>query len=188
VITDIDVKPLEAGETQEIDDAANPGSKIRVAFTHAEIDARIATVNKRKVDKSTSQVVKTFVSPYWTLEYCIARSLKLRKLFYRSVLEALLEQKIDEGVQALQPYHNAIADIENHFANWTEPAETIAFSITQHIIHGFTTLQVAKDEISKAIIAQHFASNLKADNTIIDYKTELSLDYIFKAIEYAASN
>jgi putative ATP-dependent endonuclease of OLD family len=121
VITDVDVKPLEAGETKEIDDPGNPGSKIQVAYTEAEIVARITTANQRKVTKSTGQVVQTFVSPYWTLEYCIARSVKLRKLFYRSVLEALLEQKIDEGVRALQPYQNAIADIENYFTNWTEP-------------------------------------------------------------------
>lgn len=188
LITDADIKPLEAGATKEVDDTANPGTKIRVRYTAAEITARIAAATQAKVGKYNGQVVKTFVSPHWTLEYCIARSLKLRKLFYKSVLEALLEQKQDEGVQALTVYTNAITNIDNHFTNWTEPAEKIAYDIMQHILTGDNTLGVAKEEISKSIIAQHFASNLKADTAIVNYLTETSLAYILDAITYAANN
>ncbi len=188
IITDVDVKPLLAGETKEIDDPAGGGGKVQVAYIPSEIAARIRDAINEKKTKYDGQSVKTYVSPEWTLEYCIAGSLKLRKLFYKSVLESLLEQKKDEGVKALTVYEKAITDIDLHFNNWTDPADAIAYRIYDHIINGHTELPVAKDEISKAIIAQVFAGNLQSNTSITDLHTETSLDYLFQAIAYATGN
>ena len=188
IITDVDVKPIEVAETKEIDNPEVPGTKMKVLYTQAEIEARISTSTTNKQTKYNGQVVAAFVSPYWTLEYCIAKSSKLRKLFYKSVLEALKEQKIDEEVRDLTNYNNAITHLDTYFNNWTDSDDSIAFAIINHILNGKTTLNVAKDKISKSIIAQRFAENLKSDATIADYRTETSLEYIFQAIDHATNN
>ena len=188
IVTDVDIKPIESGETKEVDNPAAPGTKITVAYSPAEVTSRITFSAGRKTTKYDGQKVKAFVSPFWTLEYCIAKSTKLRKLFYKSVLEALKEQKLDEGVAALTNYDNAITSIDTYFNNWTDSDDSIAFAITNHILEGKTTLSVAKDKISKSIIAQRFAENLKSDNAIADFRTEASLTYLFQAIDYATNH
>jgi putative ATP-dependent endonuclease of OLD family len=188
IATDVDVKPLLAGDTKEIDDPAGGGGKVRVAYSQTEIATRVVSAISGKKTKYDGQSVKTYVSPEWTLEYCIGSSLKLRKLFYKSVLESLLEQKKDEGVSTLTVYEKAITDIDTYFNNWTDPADAIAYAIYDHIINGHTTLPVAKNKISKAIIAQVFAGNLQSDTSIADLHTETSLNYLFQAIAYATGN
>jgi len=188
VITDADIKPLAAGETKEVDDPANPGGpKISVPYTEAEVQQRIDAAISTKETKYNGQVVKAFISPHWTLEYCIAKSQKLRQLFYKSVFEALKEQKEDEGVVNLAPYNQAIAGVATYFNNWTDNDDKIAFEIYDHILNGKTTLNVAKEKISKAIIAQRFAVNLETDTTITALNTETSIAYLLNAIKHAAN-
>jgi putative ATP-dependent endonuclease of the OLD family len=62
VVTDLDVKPEEENQAQE-------GKTKKEAVTE----------NKKK--KYTGQKVKTFVSPQWTLEYCLAKSSSLSRTF-----------------------------------------------------------------------------------------------------------
>lgn len=188
LITDVDVKPVEAGGSVTEPDPANPGANITRPITAADVTARVTNGRQSRATKHDGQVVQTQVSPLWTLEYCIAMSTKLRKLFYKSVLEALLEQKQDAGIQTLTTYQDVITNIDSHFNNWTESPEQIAYVIMMHIIDGDNNVGVAKDKISKSIIAQRFASNLSADTVITDYNTETSLTYLFDAIRYAANN
>jgi putative ATP-dependent endonuclease of OLD family len=188
IITDVDVKPVEAGEMVTVPDPATAGATITRAINAAEVIAKLTAKRQSVATKHNGQIVQTHVSPLWTLEYCIAMSSKLKKLFYKSVLEALLEQKQDDEVANLTAYQNAITNIDTHFHNWTDPPEQIAYAIMKQIIDGDNGVGVAKDKISKSIIAQHFASNLSADAAITDYLTETSLTYLFDAIRYAASN
>jgi putative ATP-dependent endonuclease of the OLD family len=189
VVTDVDVKPLEAGEQKEIPDPKNTsGPKIKINLSADDVNKKVEAAITKKESKYDGQVVKSFISPAWTLEYCIAKSVKLRKIFYRSVLESLLEQKKDEGIQNLAAYQKSIADIDSYFNNWADDADVIAYKIYQHIITGETDIAVAKDEISKAIIAQRFAANLDTDTTITDLTTEKSIEYLLNAIRYAAGN
>ena len=170
VITDVDKKPVEAGE-----------------LLADEVLQAIVTETANRKAKYDGQVVKSFISPFWTLEYCIAKSVKLRKLFYKSVLQALKEQKIDEGVVRQDNYQAAIDNIDSHFNNWTDDADGIAYAIYSHILNGITILPLAQDNISKAIIAQCFAANLEADTTIVDLTTESSIEYLLNAVTHAAS-
>lgn len=187
VVTDVDVKPEEAAEQKsEVNPKDPEGPKIKSTYTAKEIEDRIKDAIKSKEAKYDGQVVKSFISPYWTLEYCIAKSKKLRKLFYKSMLDALKEQKEDEGVKNLDLYTKSITDVDTCFNKWTDPDDQIAFAIYDHILEGNTTLSVAKDPISKAIIAQHFAKNLEADTAITKLETEDSILYLIKAINYAA--
>ena len=163
VITDVDVKHGEDQLREKI---------------------QASRVRKQAED---SQVVKTFVSPYWTLEYCIALSSKLRKLFYNSVLEALKEQKYDAGVADLTPYDNAINNIESYFSSWTEEKFDMANRIYKQILgEGHDIPGLARDSISKSIIAQRLAHNLENFNQEI--RGEESIQYLIEAIDYAAGN
>ncbi len=188
VLTDVDVQPLLAGKTKAIPDPANAGNQIEQALTKEEIEVNIAASIKVKEEKYTDQKVKGFISPFWTLEYCIALSPSLRKLFYKSVLQALREQKIDDGVKTLTSYDNAIADIDNHFINWTESGEEIAYKIMNQILTGANTVGVAKAEISKSIIAQIFSKNLSESIEDFALDAQPSIKYLLDAIRYASNN
>lgn len=183
VITDVDVKPLEAGITRKT--VVDGVGIVDVPLDAKEIQQMINNTTEIKQNKYNDDNVDTYVSPYWTLEYCIALSPKLRKLFYQSVLEALLEQKQDEGVVALDKYKTAINDIDKHFDSWQLPAAVIAYSIYDHIITGSTFLDIAKDCISKTIIAQRFALNLESVQ-IDNLEDEHSIQYLLLAITYAS--
>lgn len=186
VVTDVDIKPKEAKETKTV--GKPDGTKEEIEFTQEEIADRIEKAQGTKSLKYSGNVVKTFVSPFWTLEYCIVKSEKLRKIFYKSVLDALLDQKKDEGVTRLNHYEDAITNLDTHFINWTLPVDEIAFKIYDHILNGNTDIAgIAKEPISKAIIAQKFAQNLEIE-AFDDLSTETSIDYLIKAIQYATSN
>lgn len=78
VITDLDVKPDEEN-TKEID----------VQQTKAEIE------KENKKQAYNGQKVKTFVSPHWTLEYCLAISDKLKRIFFDAIKE--VHTRIDQN-------------------------------------------------------------------------------------------
>ncbi|OMP74728.1 ATP-dependent endonuclease [[Flexibacter] sp. ATCC 35208] len=187
VVTDVDIRPIEHGETYEIEDPVGSGNIHSLPYTQQQIDQRIIQATATKKASYNGQVVETFVSPFWTLEYCIALSTKLRQLFYTSALEALKEQRIDADVQRLANYDSAIQQIPSYFNRWQDSASIIAYAIYNHIWTGNTSLNVKKEPISKTIVAQQFANALLADQTITDYETERSLTYIFNAIRHAAN-
>jgi putative ATP-dependent endonuclease of OLD family len=186
VVTDADVKPVEAKETYLVKEDGEV--KEEKEYSQDEINALLIKAQATKVARYDGGSVKTFISPYWTLEYCIAQSPKLRVLFYKSVLQALLEQKQDEDVQKLDAYKTAIKNVEEHFSKWQSDADVIAYQICQHIIEGKTDIEgIAKEKISKSIIAQCFARNLQS-TSIEDIETETSIHYLLNAVKYAANN
>ena len=144
---------------------------------------------KNKYEDADNQNVKAFIAEDWTLEYCIAKSTLLRKMFFKAVLKAHKEQKEDEGVAHLISYTNAINNIDTHFTNWTESADKIAFKIYWQILGEENYTSTAKDKISKSIIAQHFAELLEEDTVLtpVQLKAEISINYLIKAIEHACS-
>ena len=167
VITDLDIKP---DQYKAIDGGAITEQGVNIAEKLAE-----------KASKYNGQRVKTFISPKWTLEYCIARSPVLRQLFYEGLLNAQLEEKADKGVQNLQPYQDAVDNVAVAFNNWTDPIEQTAFDI----YHG----KMLNDKISKSIAAQHFAKILKESNlTVEQLEDEPMIQYLIEAVKYAANH
>lgn len=167
VITDLDIKP--------------DNYKAVEAEATTEQDVNIADKIAEKKVKYDGQRVKAFISPKWTLEYCIASSPLLRQLFYEGLLKANLEEKTDKGIKNLQPYRDEIDNVGMAFNNWTDTVEQTAFNI----YHG----KVLKDNISKSIIAQHFAKVLKeSDVTREQLEAEPMIHYLLEAIKYAANN
>ncbi|MDP4199712.1 MAG: AAA family ATPase [Bacteroidota bacterium] len=163
VVTDLDIMPEDEGADAE--------SK--------------TTTKKAKYD---GVPVKTFVSPHWTLEYCIARSTKLRRTFYKAILEALREKKEDEGMSetGLAEYVTAITNIDVHFNGWSKSEAEIASSIYSQILGEAKVLELARGKISKTIIAQHFAKLLDEGAVAkTDIETDTNISYLIDAIKYA---
>jgi len=74
VITDLDIKPEDENVKEE-------------AATKTKSEIQREAIER----KFNGQKVKTFVSPHWTLEYCLAKSEKLNQIFFKSVKEVHTE-------------------------------------------------------------------------------------------------
>ena len=148
IITDLDIKPDEYVQQ------AKP--------CKTEKDFTVADKIETKKNKYLAQNIKAFVSPHWTLEYCIASSPKLQPLLIEATKKAAEEQEItlgEEEFKTVTPIH-----------------------LYQDIIFGY--------EISKTILAQHFAQLLGKDTTITpnDWKTDANIKYLMDAIQYVATS
>ncbi len=168
VITDLDLKPEEENLPKD-------------GKTKKEI------VKERKIKKYDGQRVKTFISPYWTFEYCIALSDILRKLFYKSVLLAFKEQKDYQGDETNEKINEAISGIETQFSSWSEDGDGIALRIYNQILGEDKILEFAKTKIYKSIIEQHFANLLNKDKSIneTNLENDINIRYLVNAIKYA---
>ena len=207
VITDLDLIPIEYENTPQFQDnlIKHIDSK-RGGAGFDELTVKNAYLKKNKIvsqyniaseiqDKKSkyedvdNQNVKAFISNDWTLEYCIAKSTLLRKLFFKAVLKAHKEQKENEDVSNLTSYTNAITNIDTHFTNWTEISDEIAFKIYWQVLGEENYTGTAKDKISKSIIAQHFAELLDEDTTLTteELKAERSINYLIEAIEHVCN-
>jgi putative ATP-dependent endonuclease of OLD family len=169
VITDLDVKP-------------NDKKLSKNDKTRKEI------VTEKKIKKYDGQSVKTFISPYWTFEYCIASSDILRKLFYKSVLLAFKEQKDYQGDEINEKINEVINGVETQFNYWSE--DNIPLKIYLQILGEEKILSFPKTKISKPIIAQHFANLLNvSEDKFINKKNlekDINIKYLINAIKYAA--
>lgn len=168
VVTDLDLTPEKAGQKSE--------------------EAMEQYVKAKKA-KYEGQRVRTFVSPHWTLEYCLALSKILRERFYEAVLGALKMQKEDEGVQDLGGYDKALADIKSSFGAWQEDPATVAAKVYLGILRDAPLEGVGKNRISKAAISQQFAQKLHGFGDPETLRTALReencISYLIEAIEYA---
>lgn len=157
VITDVDVKPVEKDTDS----------------TQDEIIVKIAREIAKKEAKYNGQTVQAFVSPYWTLEYCLAYSDVLSKVFFEAVKKASIEMKEDG---------KSVAEITDDYTTFVGDSSTQrAYRIYQEY--------VLDRKISKAIIAQYFAAELKNSNiSKDDILGDKSIEYLVKAIEHACGD
>lgn len=153
VITDLDIKP-ENEVTQK------------------------TSATQGKEQKYNGQSVKTFVSPHWTLEYCLALSENLRQLLFEAIKTAG-EEMINSG------YTGKKID-----EDWTVFSSGLSQVDLARKIYQLLTSE-GKD-ISKAIAAQHLARLLEAKASdepfINNLKSDEHIAYIFRAVDHAASN
>jgi putative ATP-dependent endonuclease of OLD family len=153
IITDLDVKP---------DDET----------------AKKVEATKNKQAKYDGQSVKTFVSPHWTLEYCLALSANLRKLIFEAI-KAAGQEMTNDGYTGKE-----VTDDWDTFSNGLSDTD-LAKKI-------YELLRKEGKQISKAITAQYMASSLEKKLKDVDLITKAKEDekikYIVQAIEYATSN
>jgi putative ATP-dependent endonuclease of the OLD family len=155
IITDLDVKPDDetTGKTE-------------------------ATRNKQ--EKYNGQSVKTFVSPHWAFEYCLALSANLKEMIFQAIKSAGQEMT-DDGYTGKQ-----VPDDWATFSNGLNNTD-LAKKIYDLLLIG-----PGKKKISKAITAQCMANALEMKFEDPDFITKVkedeTIEYIIQAIEYATSN
>ncbi len=178
-VTDVDVRPDERviidKDTTVIEDYNN----------------EVGQERQRKTALYDKQNVKTFVSPQWTLEYCIAQS-DLVDDFYKAVMQAKVIQSADKNGWDTETVKEKINNIDlSAIESWRSDGfdkDTIAYKIYKEIIINET------NKVSKAIIAQCFAKILGEQcNTCKDtikqkIQTDDKLGYMVKAIKYACGH
>jgi putative ATP-dependent endonuclease of the OLD family len=136
-----------------------------------EEEAILSAAIIKKENKFNGQTIKTFVSPHWTFEYCLGLSPVLAPYLFKSVKLALDDMRVDGT--------NNRAAITRSF-----PTDLNREDVARFI---YKALIIDK-EISKVIIAQHFAEILKENELISKeaLEAEDSIKYIIEAIKYAA--
>ena len=182
VITDLDLKPVEYELIKGITNEKTKKKNFCIsAFTPEEIERH----KSKRIYDQHDQNIRTFISPFWTFEYCLARS-GLKKLFYKSVLLALHEQKLSQKIRGIDKYLNAVEEIDTYFNSWTNNGEEIALDIYLQILGEQKILSLCKEQISKPIIAQQFAKQLEEDTSIEteNLESDSNLTYLLSAIKY----
>ncbi len=155
VVTDLDLKPNEE-------------------------DKKISLIEQKR-KKYESQKVKVFISPLWTLEYCLASSGTLKRIFYKAVLLALKEQKAYRKKEDIEKIDKMILEVDSQNCKLLA-ADTIYKGILGEERIG----ELSKRKISKSIIAQYFADLLSQES--IDKKSlvnDENIKYLIDAIKYA---
>lgn len=156
VVTDLDIKPDEY-KAVDVD-----------ARTEKDCDVPKA-IDAKKL-KYEGQRVKAFVSPHWTLEYCLARSQSLSPLLYKAIQGAIDEMRQDDTSVA------AITELYEAFSG-DRRQEELAFDLYQNLI--------VRERISKPTIAQHMAKGLQEANlSEADLADGDSTAYLMNAIKY----
>ncbi len=173
-ITDCDVKP---NIYKTVDETAD---------TVMNYPEGIKGEIERKELLYNGQGVKTFVSPWWTLEYVVALS-SLKEEFYKAILYAKAIQNSDKYVLTDEKVSAINTKVRTDFSNWISignNAEHIAFKIYHDTM--------LKNNISKAIVAQCFSKILReeAEKSIVKGKLESdsNLKYIVDAVRYVTEN
>jgi putative ATP-dependent endonuclease of OLD family len=183
ILNDLDLRPVEYAAAYKIKAAD---------FIKQNIISSYNPVNHlaMKAAKLEGQSVKTFISGFWTLEYCIALHPYLRKLLFTAIQHAIEENRADNyagpkeskrSVQQLQQ-----AKIDTAWTNFIsgKAAESVAFDLMYEFI-------VDQRKLSKAVIAQYFAVLLIKDQVMTKADFAIAnnpIQYIFDAISYATGH
>lgn len=144
---------------------------------------RISTIYEKNI-KYNEEKVKSFIAPYWTLEYTIALSC-LSKLFYQAVHICKKTKSIDYVYSDTEKY-TYIAEANIKYDSWESSGKTkeeIAF-----IIYNDTMIKES-NPLSKAVVAQVFGRILdETDLSTYNIETDDKLKYLIDAINYVTSN
>ena len=159
-----------------------------------ETNTKISNTTQEKEEKLTNPTfnIKGFISPYWTLEYCLWLFKPFRIHLYHAILLTYQEQRnyinreyVDKLNQHIRDLNtNSDTEIEK---SWTSD-EDIALKLYQMILWEESIAWMTKLKLSKTIIAQYFSEIL--DNNILsfqkrDFENPSSISYLINAIKYA---
>lgn len=133
-----------------------------------------------------SGCAKVFISPHWTLEYEISLTKQLQKIFLKSILMSEKIQNAKDGAPKRQKIEEAKETANELFDEWR--AELSQHSRKKEIIAKriYTDIMLKKD-ISKAVVAQTFAKNIKQEyakssEDIISRLYQPAMRYLVNAI------
>jgi len=176
IITDVDVKPIECKPTKKVN-----GIIGEIASDLLETQ-RVETIEEKKGKYPLP--IKSFIAPYWTLEYTIALSC-LSKLFSQAVYISW-KSKGNDYVYTNDEKRQYIIDANSEYDSWItdgKSIEIIAFEIYNNRLNKST------NKLSKAVVAQVFSQILdETDLTTYDIANDDRLKYLIDAINYATGN
>jgi len=164
LITDVDVKPdNENGQ-----------------YSETQENKRKDKINEKQ--SKYEEPIKSFIAPYWTLEYTIALSC-LSKIFYQAVY-ICWKSKSRDYVYTEDEKQSYIENANDEYCKWLkdgENIEKIAYKIYKEIL--------LDKQVSKAVVAQVFSQLLnEVDLTLYDIHSDVMLKYLVEAIEYVTGN
>lgn len=176
LITDVDVKPIEAKPT------IKEGGVTR-ELTEPELEVKRTTTISDKTSKYF-EPIKSFIAPYWTLEYTIALSC-LSRLLSQAVY-ICWKTKSKDYIYTEDEMKQYIIDANTEYDSWLsddKSIEYIAFEIYNNRLNKST------NKLSKAVVSQVFAQILnEADLTLYDIHSDVKLKYLVDAINYATGD
>lgn len=211
VITDVDVKPFESREKYSIKIEKmttlttsqnrlpliplsaqkivkkNTKYYIEREYNIFEVETKRKDIISQKNAKYDKEKVKSFIAPYWTLEYTIALSC-LSKLFYQAVYISWKIKDTDgkNSYVYTETRNKAtlIVEADTQYSQWLQNSksiEEIAFEIYQKTL--------LDKQVSKAVVAQIFSQLInEADSTLYNIQSDNKLKYLVDAINYVTSN
>ncbi|MFY9072070.1 ATP-dependent nuclease [Aliarcobacter butzleri] len=204
VITDVDVKPFESKEffslnIEKISNFSISNELLILAqkivkkktkyyiernLKFEEVENKRTNTIAKKIIKYDEEKVKSFIAPYWTLEYTISLSC-LSKLFYQAVY-ICKKTKSQDYVYSMSDKTKYITEANTEYDSWESNGKTkeeIAFIIYNDMIIK------ESNPLSKAVVAQVFGGILdETDLSTYNIETDDKLKYLFDAISYVTSN
>lgn len=167
IVADVDVRP-DKYKTVKTD------SKTAEDYSPTEFQAR----KDGRVKIASNENIVPFVSPYWTLEYCLALSHQMRRLLYKAALLAKREEAgLFEDDQA-DDQQTVESEVDEFFA-----AHETAHSTDQEIAWDIYYEHILRPEVSKAIVAQQFSKLLLESDIRLNADDE-PIAYLFDAIKH----
>ncbi|MCM3170397.1 MULTISPECIES: ATP-dependent nuclease [Peribacillus] len=171
-VTDLDIDTDEYISNEGLDEAYKEKRKEKEASIIKRLDG---------------QVVRTFVSPYWTLEHDIALS-KLRPLLLKAILQAKKIQNSPNNGLTDKKNEKVANEVNILNASWKEKNYT-DFQIANYIYRNLIIKE--SNKISKAIIGQCFATLIEEYEDKEELKkiilSDKNLKYLVEAIFYVTS-
>ena len=175
LITDVDVKPIECNPQIKNPD----GTKRPMTATEIE-DKRTTTISTK--ESKYDEPIKSFIAPYWTLEYTIALSC-LSKLFYQAVYICWKSKSRDYtyNQEQKEEYTN---EADNKYEQWNNENKTI-----EEIAYEIYQKTLLDKQISKAVVAQVFSQILsETDLSSYSIRDDEALKYLVDAIDYVTES
>ena len=204
VITDVDVKPFQSKELfslniEKISNFSKSNELLILAqkivkkktkyyiernLKFEEVEKKRTNTITKKIIKYDEEKVKSFIAPYWTLEYTIALSC-LSKLFYQAIY--ICKKTYSRDYVYTESQKNTYIEEANiKYDSWESIGKTredIAF-----IIYNNTMIKES-NPLSKAVVAQVFGQILnETDLSTYNIETDDKLKYLIDAINYVTSN
>lgn len=136
--------------------------------------------------------IKWFISPVWTLEYCLWLFKPSQKHLYYAILLAFKDKyeaktKFDDLDKFINDFKNNSYEKINKL--WSTNEE-IATKLCNMILWEEQIPWFSKLKLSKSLVAQYFANFLEENINKFqkeDFKNESSISYLINAIKYACN-
>lgn len=198
IITDFDFKPQEYEryiifkwtETDEEKQKKLKTHKVISWYESIELDELLKEKENGLTNPNFN--VKWFVSPIWTLEYCLGLFKSFQKHLYHAILLAFKEKY--EAKTKFGDLDNFINEFQNNpdekINELWSTNEEIATKLCNMVLWEEKIANLSKLQLSKSLVAQYFANFLEENINEFQeegFKKESSISYLINALKHACN-